>query len=133
MTLAFSHHQATPRARRRFTDYTFQDTRQRLRTAAKIMKTAAKEGIFAKSEQADSLATFAKDNKEIVNGVLESLDLGVQDLNKGFPGMGNRVFEHAVDGPTAEFVAWAAQPSLEDPEDEYEGAVWEQGAEGVVE
>ena len=103
----------------------------RLRTAAKIMKTAAKEAYFTKPEEADSLKTFAEDNKEIVNGVLESLNLGVQNMNKRFPRMGDRIFEHAVDGPTGEFLAWATQPSLEDPGDEYDVAVWERGSEGV--
>ena len=101
----------------------------RLRTAARIMKTAAKEAYFTKPEEADSLNTFAKDNKEIVNGVLESLNLGVQNMNKRFPRMGDRIFEHAVDGPTGEFLAWTAQPSLEDPGDEYDGAFWERSAE----
>ena len=72
----------------------------RLRTAARIMKTAAKDAYFSKPEEADGLKNFAKDNKEIVNNVLESLNEGVQSLNNRFPGMADRVFDHAVDGPT---------------------------------
>ena len=49
----------------------------RLREAAKLMKTAAKEGTFAKSDQADKLSTFAKENKTVVNRILEPLNLGV--------------------------------------------------------
>ena len=97
----------------------------RLRTAAKIMRTAAKEGTFAKPEQAESLTSFAKDNKEIVNGVLDPLNLGVEEMNKRLPKMGDRVFQHLPDGPTTEFLTWAAQPSnnfekLEDPDDKYD-------------
>ena len=101
----------------------------RLRTAARIMKTAAKDAYFSKPEEADGLKNFAKDNKEIVNSVLESLNEGVQNLNNRFPGMADRVSDHAVDGPTAKFVAWASKPSLEDPEDEYGVAVWTRGAQ----
>ena len=86
------------------------------------LRTAAKEGNFAKSEQAESLTSFAKDNKEIGNGVLDHLNLGVEEMNKRFPKMGDRVFQHLPDGPITEFLTWAAQPSnnfekLDDPDD----------------
>ena len=89
----------------------------RLRTAARIMKTAAKDAYFSKPEEADGLKNFAKDNKEIVNSVLESLNEGVQSLNNRFPRMADRVFDHGVDGPNAKFITWASNPWLEDPED----------------
>ena len=43
----------------------------RLREAAKLMKTAAKEGTFAKPDQADKLVAFAKENKTVINEILE--------------------------------------------------------------
>ena len=49
----------------------------RLRIAARIMKTAARDVYFSKSKEADGLKNFTKDNKEIVNSVLKSLNKGV--------------------------------------------------------
>ena len=49
----------------------------RLREATKLIKTAAKKNTFAKSDQADKLLAFAKENKIVVNRILEPLNLGV--------------------------------------------------------